>query len=141
MILLALDLLQVDRTPILSDQGDPTQKTSDEYKKKAMKQRSDFVSALFKERGQLEDGMQSWNEAKKIAAYQRLNQIINFHAKEIAKTEKTRLIKERAFFKNDEKRYKECLEAAKNVDADIYDNLTKMALHIVKKAESKLVYQ
>jgi len=57
------------------------------------------------------------------------------HKGRIARSETTRLARERLQFKATSIAYRRRVEASKRVESDTLDNLMKMTLHIVKTAE------
>ena len=81
--------------------------------------------------------MLSLSETTKDSAYKELSKIINKHKILIARSEMSRLARERLFFKPNSIQYKNLVESSRRVDADTTDNLIKMALHIVKQADSQ----
>ena len=87
---------------------------------------------MFQVRGRLErDIANRFDEEKNKAAYEELNKIIEKHVSIISRSEKGRLQRERMYFKNNPAQYQRRIDAAKTVEHDTYDNLVKMALHIV----------
>ena len=79
--------------------------------------------------------MMSLSDGTKDAAYQKLCQIILKHKQLIARSEMSRLARERLFFNPNSIQYKRLVDASRRVDGDTTDNLIKMALHIVKTTE------
>lgn len=118
------------------EQGDPAQAPSQAFQEKAKQQRQEYVELLFETRGRLERDIDSLSETTQLEAYKELAQVIVNHKVKIAKSEQNRLARERLFHKPNSMQYKRLVEAARRVDADTTDNLMKMALHIVKKAEA-----
>ena len=57
------------------------------------------------------------------------------HKQLIARSEMSRLARERLFFNPNSIQYKRLVDASRRVDGDTTDNLIKMALHIVKTTE------
>lgn len=81
--------------------------------------------------------MKSFNDEIRDRAYTELREIIEKHIVIISKTEKSRLLRERMFYKNNSVEYKKRLSAVNQVEADTTDNLVKMAIHIVKEMDEK----
>ena len=117
------------------EQGDPADIPSQEFQEKSKKQRQEYVDALFERRGGFEREMLSLNEATQDKAYKELVQIIYEAKVQIAKSEMSRLARERLFFKPNSLQYRRLVDKSRRVDADTTDNLIKMALHIVKQAQ------
>ena len=78
--------------------------------------------------------MDGFNEHVKNEAYNELRQIIEKHVVIIARTERSRLTRERMFVKNRPNEYNRLIQQAKTIEADTVDNLVKMTCHIVKTA-------
>ena len=78
--------------------------------------------------------MLSLSEQTKDEAYTKLCSIIYKHKTLIARSEQSRLARERLFYKPNTIQYKRLVEKSRRVDADTNDNLIKMALHIVKES-------
>lgn len=119
------------------EQGDPAEAPSQEFQEKAKQQRQNYVDELFEQRGRFEREMLSLSETTKDSAYKELSKIINKHKILIARSEMSRLARERLFFKPNSIQYKNLVESSRRVDADTTDNLIKMALHIVKQADAQ----
>lgn len=121
------------------EQGDPQEAPSQEFQQKAKEQRQAYVDELFEKRGGFERHMNSLSETTQKAAYEELCQIIFKHKQLIARSEMSRLARERLFFSTNSIQYKRLVEASRRVDGDTTDNLIKMALHIVKAANTKIL--
>jgi len=80
--------------------------------------------------------MLSLSESTQAAAYTSLCEIIFKHKGMIAKSEMSRLARERLFFQPNSIQYKRLVDQSRRVEADTTDNLMKMALHIVKQANA-----
>ena len=80
--------------------------------------------------------MLSLSESTQAAAYTSLCEIIFKHKGMIAKSEMSRLARERLFFKPNTIQYKRLVEKSRRIDSDTNDNLIKMALHIVKESKA-----
>ena len=76
------------------------------------------------------------DDANRDAAYKKLSDLINKHRVTITRLEQSRLAKERLFYDSRSAQYKARMEKAKTCDEDTLDNLTKMALHVVKSANA-----
>jgi len=74
-------------------------------------------------------------------AYRKMAELIIEHHKKIARSETTRLARERLQYKAGSLAYKRRVEASKRVDAETLDNLMKMMLHIVKDADPVILTQ
>ena len=118
------------------EQGDPTQKPSEEFQKKAKEQRQAYVDELFNQRGRFEREMLALSTQTQDAAYKELCEIILKHKTLIARSEQSRLARERLFFKPNTIQYKRLVEKSRRIDSDTNDNLIKMALHIVKESKA-----
>ena len=118
------------------EQGDPSQAPSQEFQEKAKQQRQEYVEFLFEKRGGIERDIMSLSESTQHAAYENLAKIILEHKTKIAKSEQSRLARERLFYKPNSAQYQRLVDAARRVDADTTDNLMKMALHICKQADA-----
>ena len=116
------------------EQGDPQEAPSQEFQEKAKEQRQNYVTELFETRGNLEKNMMSLSEQTQKAAYKELCQIILKHKQQIARSEMSRLARERLFFNPNSIQYKRLVEASRRVDGDTTDNLIKMA----KKTDLRL---
>jgi len=118
------------------DQTDPAQERVDKIDKQIRDQRAEYVDELFEEKGDIGRAIEGFNEENRKQAYVKLATLINKYRGTITRLEQSRLARERLFFKPDSVQYKKRMEAAKTCDADTLDNLMKMALHVVKAADS-----
>ena len=118
------------------EQGDPNEITSIAAAEAAQKLRSEYVSELFKIKGNLNMRLVSLKPEVRTEAYQELADLIMRHSAVISRAEKQRLMRERLNFKDNPAEYNKRLKAARHVSKDTDDNLIKMALKIVN--ESKL---
>lgn len=123
------------------EQGDPMCNLSEEQENKAKEQRQAFITELFNKRGGFERDLESFDEEKKQSAYVAMASLIIDHKGRIARSETTRLARERLQFKATSIAYRRRVEASKRVESDTLDNLMKMTLHIVKTAESQLLIE
>lgn len=98
------------------------------------KLRQDFVNELFGMKGAFERKSTSHNQLVKVRAYADLHKLIEKFKHEIITLEKNRLYKEKTFYTNEENKQKADQAAKKldTIDADVADNLNKMAIHILK---------
>lgn len=83
--------------------------------------------------------MLSLSQSTQDAAYTKLCEIILKHKSLIAKSEMSRLARERLFYQANSIQYKRLVDQSRRVDADTTDNLIKMALHINKQAKADLL--
>ena len=104
------------------------------------KLRHEFVNELFDFKSTFDRKSASTNPLIQFKAYADLHKIIEKFKRKITFLERAKLHKERAFYHGEENQLKADAAAKKleTVDADIADNLTKMANHILKPNQSKL---
>lgn len=117
------------------EQNDPNKEQSEKWDKKAREERSDYVGEVFSIKGRLCRELKSFKSEVREAAYDELAELIKKHTRIISRTEKTKLFRMRQFYVAGSAEYRRCIEQSKHVDEDTLDNLTKMALHIVKDAQ------
>ena len=105
-----------------------------------MKLRSDFVNELFNMKSSFERKSQSLNPLIQVKAYAELHNVLEKYKRKITFLERAKLHKERAFYMGEEDQLKADLVAKKleTVEADIADNLTKMAAHVLRPNMSRL---
>ena len=116
------------------DQGNPDEITSVQAAAESQKLRSEYVSELFKVKGNLNMRLVSLKPEVRDQAYTELGDLIMKHSALISRAEKKRLMRERLNFKNNPAEYNKRLRAAKHVSKDTDDNLIKMALKIVNES-------
>ncbi len=115
---------------------------SEKQENLARNQRQEYITQLFDLRGSLERDLHPRNnESMQKDAYRKMAELIIEHHKKIARSETTRLARERLQYKAGSLAYKRRVEASKRVDAETLDNLMKMMLHIVKDADPVILTQ
>ena len=108
--------------------------------KEIQKLRQDFVNDLFAMKGAFERKSKSTNPLFQLAAYADLHKTIEKYKKKLITLEKTRLIKEKIFYINEENqvRAEQAQQKIDHVAEDVVDNLNKMAKHILQPDQSKM---
>ena len=95
--------------------------------------RQDFVNQLFDFRSEFEQTQTSLDEGTKKEGQDTLDEMLKTAIKNISKLEKSKLARMRVFYQREENesKYQQACEAAKTVDDDTRDNLTKMAITVL----------
>ena len=123
------------------EQGDPSKLHAKQFEEKVQEQRKNYVTDMFAARGGLERSLTSLKPETQDKGNENLAILVSKHVAIVAQTEKSRILRERMFYRDEPKLYAQCLARSKQVESLVIDNLVKMAVHIIEGANIEFLME